>query len=114
MEKLRDINGQPSDFNISSLKKISDLVYYDGPLISHFMNDKNENYIFYWIDVDENYNRWLVFKIEPSDLEDYLKSNLLLIDIIEKTNLYCVDIDNDINYHNVKLISISEFHSFYE
>jgi len=113
MEELKEVNGKPSDFNISSLKKVSDLIYFDGPLLSHFKNNDGDDFLFYWVDVDEKYNRWVIFKTEPYELKDYLDGNMILADIMKNTILYCVDIDNNLNYHNIKIIDIIEYEKLY-
>jgi len=113
MEELKEVNGKPSDFNISSLKKVSDLIYFDGPLLSHFKNNDGDDFLFYWVDVDEKYNRWVIFKTEPYELRDYLDGNMILADIMKNTILYCVDIDNNLNYHNIKIIDIIEYEKLY-
>ena len=61
---MKEVNGKPSNFNIFDLTKVSDLIEFDGPLLSHFINDKNEDFLFLWCDVDQAYNRWVIFKVE--------------------------------------------------
>ena len=57
---MKTINGFSINFDFSKLIKVADLIYYDGPLLSHYVSNKGENYLFYWVDVDNEYNRWVV------------------------------------------------------
>ena len=109
---MKKVKGQPSNFNISELSKVSDLLEFDGPLLSHFINDKNENFLFMWCDADHLYNRWIIFKVEKYEIDKYLDDELILLDIMKDRNLYCVDIDNDIKYHNIKEIDLTEYLSY--
>lgn len=58
---MKTINGIPVTLDISSFIKIADFIYYDGPLLSHYISDRGENYLFYWVDVDNNFNRSYFF-----------------------------------------------------
>ena len=53
---MKTINGFSINFDFSKLIKVADLIYYDGPLLSHYVSNKGENYLFYWVDVDNEYN----------------------------------------------------------
>jgi hypothetical protein len=71
-----------------SLDKVYDLSYYDGPLVSHFVDSKKENVIFHWIDVDHNSNRWLTYSVYDQDLLLFLKGELSYLNLIKR----CFDI----------------------
>jgi hypothetical protein len=51
-------------------KQMGHLLYHEGPLLTHFINEENpsEHYIFKWADYDQSANRWLVFKVTTNDL----------------------------------------------
>lgn len=106
---MKEVNGKPSNFNIFDLTKVSDLIEFDGPLLSHFINDKNEDFLFLWCDVDQAYNRWVIFKVENFKL---LSEDITVLDMMKDKVLYCVDIDKDVNYHNIKEIDLAEYLSF--
>ena len=61
---MKTINGFSINFDFSKLIKVADLIYYDGPLLSHYVSNKGENYLFYWVDVDNEYNRWVVIRTD--------------------------------------------------
>ena len=66
-------------FPIKGLYKIDDLIYFDGPLLSFYSNDSGDNYLYYWVDVDDFCNRWVVFSVELSELNDYLNAHLIFL-----------------------------------
>lgn len=106
---MKEINGQNIIFNINQLHKVSDLIAFDGPLLSHFMNDKGDSFLFYWVDVDDNYNRWMIFRTDLSQIQNYLNKKETLYNLILECNdeyVYFVDIDDDNNYHNICYTSV--------
>ena len=107
---MRKIEGYDIEYDFSSFKKIADLVYLDGPFLSHYVSGKGDDYLFYWVDRDDNDNRWLVLRVSLSSLQKYIGKELSLLELIENPNdgyLYSVDVDNDLNYHNIKLVQPS-------
>lgn len=104
---MKQLEGFDIKFDFSNFKKIADLVYFDGPFLSHYVSGKGDDYLFYWVDKDERDNRWLVLRINLADLQKYIDKELTLRELIAHPNdgyLYAVDIDNEIQYHNVKLV----------
>jgi len=65
METLNgnELNALP----ISDLSWKRDLIYFEGPLLSEFSSSTGETYLKYWCDCDENFNRWMFFKIKEQD-----------------------------------------------
>ena len=97
-------------FDFSNFKKIEDLIFFEGPLLSHYVSEKGDDYLFYWVDRDEKDNRWLVLRVSMANLQKYIGKELSLRELIENPNdgfLYSVDIDNDLQYHSVKLVQPS-------
>lgn len=79
-----------------NMRKIADLTYLDGPLLSLFRDFSNQNYLFYWYDVDETCNRWLVFPISAHQLSGYLTKTVALLELINtaiNAEIFVVDID---------------------
>lgn len=110
---------------LKKLKKVADLIYFDGPLLSHFKNKDGDSYLYYWCDANENYNRWLVFRISDEDLNRYLIGKSSLREIITDPVdgfIYSADIDDNLQFHNVYMVQpadlpeayIPEVDSFYE
>ena len=107
---MKQIEGFDINFDFGDFKKMADLVYFDGPFLSHYVSGKGDDYLFYWVDRDETYNRWLVLRVNLANLQKYIGKELTLRDLIENPNdgfLYSVDVDNNLHYHNVKLIQPS-------
>ena len=100
---MKTIKGFEIQFDFSNFKKIADLIFFEGPLLSHYVSSKGDDYLFYWVDKDERDNRWLVLRVSLSSLQKYMAKDISLRELIENPNdgyLYQVDIDNDLNYHD--------------
>lgn len=119
------IDGFTVSLDIQSFQKISDLIFFEGPLLSHYMNERGDNYLFYWVDSDNHFNRWLIIRTSLETIQDYIEKKIPLYEIIARPNdgfLYMVDIDDNIEYHDLKLVQPSslpedylpEMDSFYE
>lgn len=106
---MQEINGYKiPQFPISGLRKISDLIYFDGPLLSHFVSENGDNFLFYWVDVDDLYNRWVIFRTTISDINDYINKKFSLLTLLNKSlNVYVVDIDDSLTYRNIWLTLVS-------
>lgn len=113
MEKIEVKEKLPDNY-FDNLEKVGgdyDILYYDGPLISLFRKE-NKYYLFYWIDVDKKYDRWVVISDENnrrflSDIVDFMKNQLSLYDLLCNPNrsIYITDIDNDLKFHNISMLS---------
>lgn len=113
---MRRIDGYEIEYDFSRFKKIADLIYLDGPLLSHYVSPNGDDYLFYWVDCDDRDNRWLVLRVSLSGLQKYVGRELSLRQLIETPNdgyLYLVDIDNNIRYHDVKLVQPSSIPEVY-
>lgn len=104
---MRDIKGYRFiGFDLNSLTLIADLIYFDGPLLSHYISEQGDNYLFYWVDSDEECNRWMIIKVSLSTIQDYVNKKITLCNVIrdraDKT-VYMVDLDNDLMNHGLYL-----------
>lgn len=101
-------------FPVKNLYKIDDLIYFDGPLLSFYSNDDGENYLYYWVDVDETCNRWIVVPIEIVQLNDYLNKKITLYSFIKSyLTGYLIDLDDKLETQNIYLIQISDLQDDY-
>ena len=108
---MKPIVGLDIDFDFGKLFKISDLIYFDGPLLSHYTSEKGDNYLYYWVDVDDICNRWLIIRTDIFSIQRYLDKKIPLHSIISDPNdgfVYAVDIDSNAVYHNVKAVKIKD------
>ena len=104
---MKKTKGFDIQFDFSNFKKIADLIYFEGPLLSHYISGKGDDYLFYWVDRDSHDNRWLVLRVSLASLQRYIAGELSLRELIENPNdgyLYQVDVDDAINYHDVVLV----------
>lgn len=102
---------------LEPLRIIADLVYYDGPLLTLLSNQTGENdYFYYWCDIDDQYNRWLVFRVTKTQIKSYLQGQRSLREVIRHPidNYYFVgDMDNQLNWQQVWLVMPSDLPSSY-
>jgi hypothetical protein len=113
---MKTIKGFEIQFDFTNFKKIADLIFFEGPLLSHYVSDKGDDYLFYWVDKDDNDNRWIVLRVNLQSLQKYMAKDMSLRELIENPNdgyLYLVDVDNQIRYHDVKLVQPSNLPTDY-
>ncbi len=114
MEKL--IGYSRKDFPYKDLTKVSDLLFYEGPILSHFRDNDGNNYLFHWVDYDSQFNRWIVFKITEEQLYNYLRSVTNLRDVLMEQSrefVTVVDIDKNLSYKNISLIELKDLNKTY-
>ena len=89
---MQDLGYRVSPGILAGHKKIADLISYQGPVLSHFRNAENEDFLYYWIDENEVSYRWLVFKIDIFLLKEYLSGGVTLRELIsnEKIQYYLI------------------------
>ena len=110
------IQGYDIQFDFSGFKRIADLIYFEGPFLSHYVSEKGDDYLFYWVDRDDHDNRWLVLRVSLASLQKYIGKELTLRELIENPNdgyMYSVDVDNSLRYHNVKLVQPADLPADY-
>jgi hypothetical protein len=113
---MKQLAGLEIQFDISQMIKICDLITFEGPLLSHYMTSKGENYLFKWVDTDGINNRWMFFRVDLNELQKYINKEISLFELV--TNcldyfVYFVDIDSEINYHNICIVSIDNIENDY-
>ena len=105
---MEKINGISINFSLlRDLVKVSDLIYFEGPLLSHFQSKSGEHYLYYWVDADDIYNRWLIFRVSYDRLQLYLNGTVSLFQLIQDLDnnfIFKADIDNDLKYHSIELL----------
>ncbi|MGH1363896.1 MAG: DUF6575 domain-containing protein [Calditrichia bacterium] len=101
-------NTELSEFPIKNLSKVSDLIYYEGPLLSHFISPSGDNYLYLWCDVDTVTNRWLILRVTSEKLYNYLRQKVTLLELVTSPAdgfLYSVDIDENLVYRNIYMLT---------
>jgi len=105
METLDGIKIENLGFNP---KRLGDLLYHEGPLLSHFINEDNrrEHYFYKWTDSDDKCNRWLIFRIQEQSLIAFFEKKKSLLQLIMQSPfVYFVDLDNDLAQKQLVLTS---------
>jgi hypothetical protein len=100
MENIEIYKTDSLDFK---LKRKGDLLYYEGPLVSHFVNIEHptQHYLYKWCDFDSNCNRWAIFKVSVDALLDFLTGKLTLLQLVRKNPyIFFVDLDAHLNPQN--------------
>lgn len=105
---MKKINGVKLDkFPFTDIKVISDLKYYDGPIITHFVSKMGNDYLSCWVDDEEATYRWLIFRVDKTALLNYLMNKTSLYTLLNSTNnefIYLADILND-NYSQIFMLT---------
>ena len=97
--------------NFDKFKKVADLIYFDGPLLSHYVTNKGDNYLFYWIDQDDTNNRWMFIRTDYDNIQKYTNKKQTLRNVLSSPLddiVYTVDIDEEGNHHNFQAHSIED------
>ena len=108
MIQLQGIEGSLS---IVELTKVSDLIYFDGPFLSHYIHKSGDNYLAYWVDCDNEFQRWLVFRVGITSLQKYVDKRMSLLDVIKQLDdglIYLVDVDVDGKTTTPKILFLNQ------
>ena len=93
-------------YDLQKLKHVDDLIWYDGPLLSHMIINI-DHFLISFVDIVNDKWLWLLFPISYSDLQKFKNSEKTLY-LLEKkaTGLYIIEQNDDGNF---KLIKTSFF-----
>ncbi|MCD4795455.1 MAG: hypothetical protein K8R54_19650 [Bacteroidales bacterium] len=114
MKKSKGYNIE--ELPLKNLKKVADLIEFEGPILSLFKDEKQNYFLFYWVDQDNILNRWLIWKIDIPQLKHYINGIISLYEVINsptKDYIFQVDIDGELNYRNIKFIDIKDISEDY-
>lgn len=113
MENLKGVKIKQLDFDA---EKRGDLLYHEGPLLSHFTDVSNENihYLYKWCDCNDLFNRWLIIKVNKSDLLNFLYKSVSLKNLIEAhPYVFFIDIDNEMAHREVTIVALDDISEDY-
>jgi hypothetical protein len=109
---MREIKGiKLSSFPFPGSKKVGDLTYFDGPIMSLFQTGEGANLIYDWVDRDSEHHRWLIYEVEDFQLANYVRKKLSHFDLINtclNNIVFAVDYNFEIKPGNVLVTSVSE------
>lgn len=96
MENLTINTNKPLD--TSNFVRIGDLSYFEGPLLSLFEElNSGHLYLFDWVDRDNKFNRWLIYRVSPKFLLQFININISHFELFEERldkEVYFTDIDS--------------------
>lgn len=101
---MKSLQGEKLNHYPLNLTHVADLLFFDGALLSLFENQNKEDYLYYWCDVDETCNRWLVFEVSSTNLRLYLQGKKSLYEIVTSPVnhlIYAIDMNNEGEIENI-------------
>lgn len=110
------IQGYNIPFDIHRLKLRANLIEQDGPLLSLYYNDKGDYYLFYWLDCNEEANRWMFLRVDIKTLYEYLDKDKTLLQVIKNSPdsfVWITDIDNNGNQISTQALPLASIPSDY-
>lgn len=81
-----------------------------------FENEYGDYYLYYWCDVDDWHNRWLVFRVTKTILRNYLSGAVRLYDLVLSPIdgiQYLLDIDNALSVRNTYVVQPNDLPESY-
>jgi len=107
---MKSISGIPQEsFPYPNLEFVSNLFEYDGPILTHYKNkDRNKEVLFYWVDNNENFNRWLVFEVTRIELLNFLTKKVDLRQLVQASErgfIFLVDTNDAIKFDKILMVS---------
>jgi hypothetical protein len=103
--------------NINDLTNVGDLIFFDGPLMSLFMDkQKSRFFIFDWVKTNEQFNQWIAYQVPLSYVADFMEGALSHRDLLRnslKNEFILIDIDDDLNYFQLQFLRFEELPSSY-
>ncbi len=115
-QPLQPLKGELATLLQDDFKKSGDFLYYEGPLLSHFVNLRNEDFIIKWCGTDSQFNRWLLYKTNHELLRQFFTGTIGDLELALATpdkHVYFIDIDNDINWRNIVKVELADIPSEY-
>lgn len=69
----------------SKFVRVGDLSNFEGPLLSLFEELNNGHlYLFDWVDRDQKNNRWLIYRVSPKHLLQFINGGISHLELFEK------------------------------
>lgn len=73
-------------FPFKKLTLFHHILFYDEPFLSHVQDEDGADYLGLWVDNNDKAHRWLVFRVQPIDLKNYLGKKRALKSLVLSTN----------------------------
>ena len=111
IDKMPDPIGQPIDPSRLQFQFLGDLLYHEGPFISHLTNQKNENFFLAWCDKDNMHHRWMLYKTTVPLLRSFFEKRRTLRDLILDNpdgHVLLIDIDGHIDWKKAFRVQVAD------
>lgn len=108
---MKSLNGKSTTFSLKALHRCGDLIYCEGPLLTHYRSEDGNHYLVCWADADEYANRWIIFRTNIGNLRKYIAKEITLKHLMchPADNLvWITDIDNAGKQHNTQILQPEE------
>lgn len=108
---MRDIGMQLPSLPIKELYRSRVLEYFEGCLLVEYRTASGDIYLFLWVDSNQEYNRWIVFRIGERDLARYLQRNVSLRELLFDCRdgfVYVIDTDGEGDRRRISLSSLDD------
>ena len=99
------------------LSRFADIIYFDGPLLVHYISDGGVDYLYHWVDEDEEATRWIIYQVSRDLLRLYLTKDLNFRSLLDKSPsdlITVLDIKNDGEYRNVWMTDLQSIPNDYK
>lgn len=94
-----------------NLTKVSDLVEYDGPLLSYFISDAEENYLLLFLENVNFKTKWLAFKADR--INQFILNKIDLLSLMkDNEKVYIIETKNS-EIESVNEVLLSEIPTNY-
>ncbi|MCU6498912.1 hypothetical protein LPN04_14030 [Rugamonas sp. A1-17] len=90
MDSLITIGTKTDKKPYSEHRWITDLIFYESPILSLFKGSRDQDYFYYWCENDIIVNRWLVIPVGREDIERYLAGEVSLYSLVNKNRSVAV------------------------
>jgi hypothetical protein len=115
---MTQLNGSILDtFPHKVFNHIEDLIDFDGPLLVHYSNQVDQDYLLHWVDNDDDANRWLIYRVSKQSLLNYLRGQeefKALLDTTSSDFILVVDINSVGEYILMQLVSLEDLPGDYK
>lgn len=102
---------------VSGLTRVRDLVYFDGPLLTHYRNLHREHYLYYWCDRDAAAHRWMLLRVLETSIlrliNRFIPLDFVIPNGCQDDFVYFVDIGAGDRLRKVVLAGINDIPAEY-
>jgi len=87
--------GSPISSLPIELTFVRDIEYFDGPILSEFVDPKGNPWVYKWADCDDNHHRWLVLPVTRTAIDQYLAMSINMCGFLNSCAGDCYLVDQN-------------------